>query len=116
MSHYKSNSHRAGNHSPEQTNIQAAKHVETGSKAEEGYKAGKYYLRTKSTHPRRQFQIGRHAIGPGFTPFELNEAEAKELGTAGPRAWVEIGDATKAKADDKLFKNFDSAKLDKLPL
>lgn len=114
-----------------QVNVQASKHVENGhipnaaevqaekrpgKKQGKVFKAGSYFLRTKAKHPRRQFQIGRHAIGPGFEAFELNEAEAKELGTEGPQAWVEIGDEKKAKADAKLFKEMDFKNLDKQSL
>lgn len=67
-----------------------------------GAKAGKFFLRVKNTHPRGSFNIGRHTLSRGFQEYDLNEAEAKELQSEGAQAWVEQGDATKAKADAKL--------------
>ena len=47
-------------------------------------------LKVKLVHPNKKFQLGRHTIGIKFEKFELNEAEKKELETAGPKKWLEI--------------------------
>jgi hypothetical protein len=118
------------------TNIQAAKHVETGDirnqdfsvkpaskerekqvdagKKRKAYKAGKQILRVKAKHPRRSFQLGSHTISAQFEEFELNEAEARELGMEGPQAWLEFGDAKKMKADKDLWAS--TRDLDNQPL
>lgn len=74
-------------------------------KEAEQYKPGDYYLRASVKHPARRFRIGRHDLTAQCLKFNLNEAEAKELGTAGPQMWVEICDKKAFEADQKLYKN-----------
>lgn len=45
-------------------------------------------LKLRKTHPRKSFRLGTHKIGFKFEKYELNEAEAKELKTEGPKHWV----------------------------
>ena len=100
-----------------QTNVQAAKHTgEDGTKkvaAEKEPKTKKVVLRVKMKHPNGRFQIGRHSLSTMFQTFELNEAEQKELETAGPKAWVEVGDEKKMKADTDLRAKMNPKNLDK---
>jgi len=65
--------------------------------------AGDYYLRASTQHPARRYRIGRHDITAQCKKFELNEAEAAELRTAGPAKWVDVLSEKEAKADAKLF-------------
>ena len=49
----------------------------------------KKVLKIKKRHPVGRFLLGRHAVGMVAKEFDLNEAELKELETAGPKAWLE---------------------------
>lgn len=45
-------------------------------------------LKLRKRHPRKSFRLGRHVVGFNFDSFELNEAEMKELGSKGCKAWI----------------------------
>lgn len=47
-------------------------------------------LKVVLSHPAKKFQLGRHSISIEFKKYELNEAEVKELETAGPKKWLEV--------------------------
>jgi hypothetical protein len=42
------------------------------------------------SHPAKKFQLGRHSIGIEYQEYELNEAEKKELQSAGCKKWLEV--------------------------
>lgn len=47
-------------------------------------------LKVKLIHPNKRFQLGRHTLTNVYQSFELNEAEKKELESAGCKKWVDV--------------------------
>jgi hypothetical protein len=77
------------------------------------YRPGKYILRASSKHPQRKYKVLDITVDEIFQEYTLDEAQAKELGSPGARAWVEHGTQKQLEAAKKLKKIVvDPAKID----
>lgn len=52
-------------------------------------------LKLSLKHPRKFFRLGRYKITKQLSPYELNEAEVKELEGKGPTFWLRTSNQAK---------------------